>query len=125
RSPGRAGGEVSVPLPLKPLNRCDRLPRNRLSCYGGVMAMVAKQAGVHPPNGLDPAYERAVGSTLPLHRIAGALARARALSLDRALIAGSSPAASHQLTARAAALTSRRFRTSLADGLERMLQAAA
>ena len=87
--------------------------------------MVAKQAGVHPRSGFDSAYERAVGRAVARHRIAGALARVRALSLDRALIAGSSPAASDQLAARAAVLTSRRFRTSLADGLERMLQAAA
>jgi hypothetical protein len=52
------------------------------------------------------------------------LARLRAGSLDRALASGADPGASSQLTARASILTTPRFRRSLAEGLERWLQAA-
>jgi hypothetical protein len=86
--------------------------------------MVAKQAGVLEHNGVEPSYDRVVSRAPGSHRIAGAVARVLPDRLDRALIAGSDPAASDQLAARAAALTSRRFRTLLADGLERMPQAA-
>ena len=52
------------------------------------------------------------------------LARLRAATLDRALLAGVDPAHSSQLAARARALTSPRSRTAAADGLERWLSAA-
>lgn len=50
--------------------------------------------------------------------------RARAASLDGALVAGADPAGSQQLAARALTLTSRRFRTALAADLERLVSAA-
>ncbi len=52
------------------------------------------------------------------------LARVRAAALDRALLAGTDPAHSSQLAARAHALTSPRSRAAAADGLERWLSAA-
>ncbi len=57
-------------------------------------------------------------------RLARLAARARAGSLDRALIAGADPARSPQLSARAALLTSPRTRTAIAGGLERLVEAA-
>jgi hypothetical protein len=68
----------------------------------------------------DSVARRALGAG-PLARVAS---RVRSGSLDRALIAGADPAASPQLVARAARLTSPRFRALIADGLERLLQAA-
>src|SRR5271166_1127413 len=69
-------------------------------------------------------YDRATARALEPGRLARLLARARSASLDDALIAGADPAGSRQLAARALRLTSPRFRTSLADALERLLQAA-
>jgi hypothetical protein len=69
-------------------------------------------------------HDLVAARTLEPGRVARLLARVRAGSLDDALIAGADPADSRQLAARAFELTSRRFRTSLADGLERLLQAA-
>jgi len=51
-------------------------------------------------------------------------ARVHAERLDRALIAGGDPLASRQLAARAARLTSRRFRTLLAAGLDQLVRSA-
>jgi hypothetical protein len=51
-------------------------------------------------------------------------ARLRSGTLDRALIAGADPARSGALAARAALLTSRRCRTEVAEGLERLVGAA-
>ncbi len=52
------------------------------------------------------------------------LALARGSSLDRALIAGDDPGGSKLLAARATILTSRRTRSCLAGGLERVLEAS-
>ena len=52
------------------------------------------------------------------------LARLRARRLDRALVAGADPAGSSQLEARAARLTAPGHRAILAEGLERLVQAA-
>jgi hypothetical protein len=57
-------------------------------------------------------------------RLARLLARAHAARLDEALIGAADPARSPQLAARAAHLTGRRSRAAIADGLERLLQAA-
>ncbi len=71
---------------------------------------------------LDPV---AVGKLLdppgPVVRIA---ARVRAHWLDRELVAGADPSASRQLAARAATLTSRRFRGLLASGLDQLVVSA-
>jgi hypothetical protein len=63
------------------------------------------------------------GAPEPGHR-ARLLARAHARRLDEALIGAADPSRSPQLAARAAALTGRRSRAAIADGLERLLQAA-
>jgi hypothetical protein len=52
------------------------------------------------------------------------LARARALSLDRRLIAGENPASSRVLAARSAQLTSERSREEIARGLRRLVRSA-
>jgi hypothetical protein len=57
-------------------------------------------------------------------RLTRLLARAHAGRLDEALIGDADPARSPQLAARAAALTGPRSRAAIADGLERLLQAA-
>ena len=51
-------------------------------------------------------------------------ARLRAQRLDSTLSAGGDPSASRQLAARAATLTSRRFRGLLASGLEQLVRSA-
>ena len=51
-------------------------------------------------------------------------ARLRAHQLDRTLIDGGDPSASRQLAARAATLTSRRFRGLLASGLDQLVLSA-
>src|SRR2546430_3338435 len=71
---------------------------------------------------LDPVtVRRPLGPPGPAVRIA---ARVRAHGLDRALMGGGDPAASRQLAARAATLTSRRFRSLLASGLDQLLLSA-
>lgn len=57
----------------------------------------------------------------PLARLA---ARVRPATLNEALVTGADPACSRQLAARAARLTSRPSRASLADGVEHLLRAA-
>ena len=57
----------------------------------------------------------------PVLRLA---ARLRAQRLDRTLSAGGDPSASPQLAARAATLTSRRFRGLLASGLDQLVRSA-
>jgi hypothetical protein len=69
-------------------------------------------------------YERHLARTLDVGRLACLMARARSHSLDRALSAGADPATSPQLAARAAQLTSSGTRAAVADGLERLLNAA-
>ncbi|HWX96978.1 MAG TPA: hypothetical protein VNZ01_09000 [Solirubrobacteraceae bacterium] len=86
--------------------------------------MVAKQARTEANDGFDPTYGRIARQALEPGHVPTLFARVRSGQLDRALIAGSNPARSPQLAARAAALTSRRSRASLADGLERLLRAA-
>lgn len=63
-------------------------------------------------------------STLDPSRATRLIARIRHRSLDRELIAGAEPASSPQLAARAARLASRRERTLLAEGVERLLAAS-
>jgi hypothetical protein len=86
--------------------------------------MVAKNTRTDRDETLSSLYRHPGGRALEPGRLARLLARARAGSLDRALIAGADPAGSRQLAARAAALTSPRVRALTADGLERLLQAA-
>jgi hypothetical protein len=69
-------------------------------------------------------YERVAERVLEPHRRARIAARVRSTSLDRALIEGADPASSPRLAARAALLTSRQSRVSIADGLERLVRAA-
>jgi hypothetical protein len=69
-------------------------------------------------------YDRVGSRTIEPGRWARVAARVRCHALDRALIAGADPAGSPQLATRAARLTSPPSRASLADGLERLLQAA-
>jgi hypothetical protein len=86
--------------------------------------MVAKQPRNSARGDSESAYDQLAEVMLepgPLPRL---LARVRSGSLDRMLIAGCDPAASRQLAARAGALTSRRYRSAIADGLEGMLRAA-
>jgi hypothetical protein len=68
--------------------------------------------------------DRPAGRLLAPGRPARMIARLRAHSLERALIAGTDPACSRPLAARAAQLTSRRNRVQVAAGLERLLEAA-
>jgi hypothetical protein len=86
--------------------------------------MVAKGIRSEGLDGFEPYQARLYGHTFGPRLLARTLARVRSSHLDRALIAGLNPAGSLQLAARAAALTSRRSRASLAEGLERMLRAA-
>jgi hypothetical protein len=67
---------------------------------------------------------RAAGSAFAAGRVARLAARVRSGSLNRALIAGTDPAGSPRLAARAAWLTSPRARASIADALESLLAAA-
>jgi len=69
-------------------------------------------------------YGRVAERVLEPRRSARLAARLRSTSLDRALIAGADPASSAQLAARAAVLTSRGSRVSIADSLERLVRAA-
>jgi hypothetical protein len=64
-------------------------------------------------------------SSLDVHPSRAALlaARMRAGALDRALVEGADPAGSELLAARAVLLVSRRMRTTIAEGLERLEQA--
>ena len=70
---------------------------------------------------LDPGAFGKLEPPGPAVRIA---ARLRAHRLDQALMAGADPAASRQLAARAATLTSRRFRSLLASGLDQLVRSA-
>src|SRR5438270_2110968 len=56
--------------------------------------------------------------------LARLVARVRVRALDGALIAGADPATSAALSARAARLTSARFRDCIAEGLERLVREA-
>ncbi|HME05381.1 MAG TPA: hypothetical protein VKG38_20320 [Solirubrobacteraceae bacterium] len=68
--------------------------------------------------------DRVAPRTLGPGRVARLVARLRAGSLDRKLIAGADPASSPQLAARAARLTAPRTRALIAEGLDGLLQAA-
>jgi hypothetical protein len=69
-------------------------------------------------------YDRLTASRLGPDLAARLVARVRWSSLDRQLVAGADPTGSPQLAARAAALASPRERMKLADGLERVVDAA-
>ena len=69
----------------------------------------------------SPGPEAALGRAALRARLT---ARLQGRALDRALIEGADPAATPQLSARVAQLTSRRSRDALADGLERLLEGA-
>ena len=69
-------------------------------------------------------YDHVSRRTLGSGRAARLAAWARSGSLDRQLIAGADVAGSPRLAARAAKLTAPRTRALIADGLERLLQAA-
>jgi hypothetical protein len=69
-------------------------------------------------------YDRLAAQAFTPGHIARLTARLRSGALDRALIAGADPASSPQLAARAANLTTPRFRELIADGLERLLLVA-
>jgi hypothetical protein len=71
-------------------------------------------------SGYDHVAQRRLGSG----RVTRLAAWARSGSLDRELIAGATVAGSARLAARAAHLTAPRTRALIADGLERLLQAA-
>jgi hypothetical protein len=86
--------------------------------------MVAEEPGTDGVRAFSRSYDRLAGRALEPGRVARVAARLRAGTLDRRLTAGSDPAASRQLAARAAILTSRRSRESLADGVERVLELA-
>jgi hypothetical protein len=81
---------------------------------------VVRGEGFHPDYTLVLERDR----TAEPGRIARASARLRGGSLDRALSAGADPRRSPQLAARAALLTSRRTRETLAEGLERLVDTA-
>ncbi len=86
--------------------------------------MVPKQVQANRLEGFPPAWGRVARRPFKPPRLARLAARVRPGALDRALIAGCDPARSCQLATRAATLTSKRHRSMIADGLERMLQAA-
>jgi hypothetical protein len=69
-------------------------------------------------------HDRGASGALGSGSVARLLARARAGSLDRALIAGADPTGSRQLAARVARLTAPRTRALIAEGLDRLVQAA-
>lgn len=69
-------------------------------------------------------YDRLAERTIDPSWTSRIMARLRSRALDRALIAGADPSDSTQLAARACKLTSRSNRTTLAIGVERLLQAA-
>lgn len=85
--------------------------------------MVLKEH-VGAKGGFLPSYERLAQRTLDPGLLSRLIARVLPGSLDRALIAGSDPAGSPQLAARAAALTESRSRAEIGDGLERLLESA-
>jgi hypothetical protein len=86
--------------------------------------MVSQQIGIDGHQSLSASYDRLARRALQPGRVAALLARAHPGFLDEQLIRGSDPARSRQLAARAATLTSRRTRVSLAEGLERLLTIA-
>jgi hypothetical protein len=86
--------------------------------------MVSKEMRVKGNDGFELSYDRLLHRTLGPGLITRLLARLHPGSLDAALIAGSDPATSRQLAARAATLTGLRYRAAIAGGLERLLDAA-
>jgi hypothetical protein len=90
------------------------------------MTIVSQSAPASSRRAMTSRRRRAPGveQLLAPHVLARLGARIRAGALDRALIAGARPDDSPQLAARAAALTSRRHRRELADGLDRLVLAA-
>jgi hypothetical protein len=86
--------------------------------------MVLQYTRVAPQPTFSSRYGRASERALKPSRLARLLARVRACSLNDALIAGADPTASRQLAARALQLTSPRSRSSLAEGLDRLLRSA-
>jgi hypothetical protein len=82
--------------------------------------MLPQQTGSAGSESFSTTYDRLASHALKPGRAARLTARVRAGALDRALIAGADPASCPQLAARATSLTSRRFRASIADGLERL-----
>jgi hypothetical protein len=86
--------------------------------------MLPQKTGRASRESFSTTYDRVASQALTPGLAARLTARVRAGSLDRALIAGADPAGSPQLAARATSLTSARFRASIADGLERLMQVA-
>jgi len=86
--------------------------------------MVAKQVHVEANRDFELSYDRLLHRTFEPGPLARVLARALPGVLDKALIAGSDPAGSRALAARAATLTEPRSRAAIADGLERLLELA-
>lgn len=86
--------------------------------------MVPQEVGSLNGESFSIRHDRLAVRVLAPGRLARLAARVRSASLDRALIAGADPTRSPQLAARVAILTSPGTRTSIADGLERLLQAA-
>lgn len=84
--------------------------------------MLSQRTAAH--DGFTIGFGRAAHRTLTPGLLARAAARMRPWALDRALIAGGDPATSAVLAARAALLTSPRARAAIADGLERLVEAA-
>jgi hypothetical protein len=70
------------------------------------------------------AYERRLARGLNPGRLARLAARLRGPSLDAALIGGADPARSRLLAARAASLSSREGRVTIAEGIERLVRMA-
>jgi hypothetical protein len=86
--------------------------------------MLPQNVGSTCSESFSSTYGREAGRALTPSRAARLAARVRSGALDRALISGADPASSSQLAARAASLTSPRFRAMIADGLERLLLVA-
>jgi hypothetical protein len=86
--------------------------------------MVSQKIGSARRESYSTIYDRVAGQAFSPGHFARLTARLRSGALDRALIDGADPVSSPQLAARAASLTSTRFRELIADGLERLLLVA-
>jgi hypothetical protein len=83
--------------------------------------MVASADSTEP---FDHAFNRFASTRLAPSRTARLTARLRGSSLDVQLVNGADPASSPVLAARAVALSSRRARTAMAEGLTRLVEEA-
>lgn len=86
--------------------------------------MVAQQPALAREHSFPRRLHRTAQRTLEPGPLAMLMARVRASSLNRALIAGGDPARSRLLAARVRQLTSARSRDALAGGLDRLLWSA-